>query len=197
MPFFFGGKTKCSICNQVIDHRHEAAILPYADPSTLGSVAKLSRSFVHRKCWARWEHARNYSVSSFDLAIHSSQTRTPISIMFAEDELIMYRVPALKGYRLQDFSLLVILELPVEFEYGLVDFFKSALSNTDLAGSYSCKSYDCDWRFHWNNLNDLELELFNYQHQEIMEKFSLPFERKGVWLSALGTIPKQAECYSC
>lgn len=147
MPFFIPGRSKCAICHQPIKHRFDAAELPYIDPNVSKSLSQLARNFVHLQCWKEWEDAKLFSTLAFDLVSKGSCDDSPLKIEFESDELILFWVVALNSYRLQDFKLLVTVEMPLVTFPGIVDFFVSALSHQEFKKEYQIVS-DI-WKARW------------------------------------------------
>lgn len=141
MPFFIPGLSKCAICHQPIEHRFDAAELPYIDPNVSMSLSQLARNFVHRQCWKEWEFAKLFSTLAFDLVTKVSSQDSALKIEFEGDELFLFWVAALNSYRLQDFKLLVTVEMPLAEFPKIVYFFISALSHQGITEEYQVDSY--------------------------------------------------------
>ena len=188
MPFFIIGRTKCAICHQPIKHRFDAAELPYIDPNVSKSLSQLARNFVHRQCWKEWEEAKLFSTLAFDL-VGGEQPFAPtrgschdsaLKIEFESDELILFWVAALNSYRLQDFKLLVTVEMPLTEFPGIVDFFVSALSHQGFTKEYQIGSYI--WKARWV---DSALEFTVCEELEIVDRFVVPPDRQSCWLAVM------------
>jgi hypothetical protein len=157
MPFFISGRTKCSICHQILNHRYEAALLPYIHPSVSASLAALGRTYVHR-----------------------TPSDSSIKLEFSQDNLILSWVPALQSYRLQDFSLLTIIDISLKDFPAFIDFLISAISQQDFESLISEETYN--WEIKQQGSNT---EFTSSQDHEAIEKFIVPHSRKAVWLDAL------------
>jgi hypothetical protein len=180
MSFFIGGRTKCSICHQVLNYRHEAALLPYIHPSVSASLAALGRTYAHRKCWIDWDSAKLFASAAYGLVKEGTPSDSSIKIELAQDNLILYWVPALKSYRLQDFSLLTIIDISLKDFPVFPDFLISAISQKDFESLFSGETYN--WEIKQKGLNT---EFTCSQDHEVIERFIVPNNRKALWLNAL------------
>jgi hypothetical protein len=188
MPFFIPGRTKCAICNQVIDKRFDAAQLPYIHPTVSSSLSQLSRRFVHRSCWREWEHAKLFSTAAFNLVKEGASQNSALKIEFECDELIVFWVAATNSYRLQDFKLLVTLDLPLPEAFRMGNHFVSALSQKDFSSLFLIGSYIWKARL----LDSDKVEFTVSEEGQIVDRFVVPPNRHSCWVEALKEIIKEA-----
>ena len=183
MPFFIPNRTKCAICHQPIEHRFEAAELPYIDPAVSSSLSQLARTFVHRQCWKEWEYAKLYSQSAFDLAKRGNQENSALKIEFEGDELILFWIAALNSYQLQDYHLLVTVEMPLAERSAIVNFLIAAFSHPGFTEELQTDSYL--FKARWV---DSGIEFTLFEDMEIVDRFIVPPERHSCWLAAMKAI---------
>ena len=56
MPLFFPNRTKCALCDNVIEHSYDSFVLPYIHPKVSPSLSLLGRELVHYSCWTQWKY---------------------------------------------------------------------------------------------------------------------------------------------
>jgi hypothetical protein len=188
MPFFIPGRTTCAICNQVINNRFDAAQLPYIHPTTSSSLSQLSRRFVHRSCWKEWKHAQLFSTGAFNLIKEGASQDSALKIEFDCDGLIVFWVMAMNSYRLQDFNLLVTLNIPLQEAFRMGNHFVSALSQKDFPSLFLIEPYI--WKARRIDSDNVELTVS--EEGQIVDKFVVPLDRRRCWVDALNEIIRKA-----
>lgn len=186
MPFFIQNVTKCAICDHVIDNRYDAAQLPYIHPKVSSSLAQLARRFVHRSCWRGWKDANLFSTAAFNLAKEVNSHESALKLEFASDGLIVFWVAAMNSYRLQDFKLLVTIDIPVSEAFRMGNhivsaFLKKYFSSTFLIGDYI-------WKV---RRDDENVEFTIKEGGQIADKFVVPIDRQSCWVNAMKEIIAQ------
>jgi hypothetical protein len=188
MTFYIQGSTKCAICEQFIGHRFEAAQLTYGNPTELGSLAMLSRRFVHRKCWLAWDHAQAFSRSAFDLVSKQPNASVKIKKIFAQNNLYVSWIETLNCYQCQDFDLLVTVEIPQEHDHKILDFLIAEFTQPPLNGKYQFGNRTMEVTVQGE---DLEFTLL--EEAEILDRYILYRKRWGLWRTAFDEIIKREE----
>jgi len=128
MSFFIPGRTTCAICECAIEHRWQAAQLPFADPAEIGDLATLARRYVHRSCWDGWSARERYSQSAMSL-IARSQAQLGEGSGVDQAQRIAWRdVPALKSFRVEDLMVLVTFDIAWADACRVADWLRDAVS---------------------------------------------------------------------
>lgn len=180
------GKTICGICKQTIQARIDAAQLPYAHPDDVSlDIAKLSRSYVHRACWDRWELAVPYASSAFNLISKHSDISSP-QLEFSQDRVVVLSILNGQSYHLQDLDNLATVEFPSTEHPETIIFFIQALTEEGFKGYLLAQPYD------WNAEHvDGILKLTSSQSDEPIEEFLVSPSRQETWLIALRKISNE------
>ncbi|MFP4104401.1 hypothetical protein [Coleofasciculus sp.] len=187
MPFFIQNVTKCAICNQVIDNRYDAAQLPYIHPKVSSSLAQLARRFVHRSCWRKWKEANLFSTAAFNLAKQVNSHDTALQIEFASDKLIVFWVAAMSSYRLQDFKLLVTIDIPVSEAFRMGNHIVSAFLEKDFPSTFLIGDYI--WKVRRDDSGNVEFTI--KEGGQIADKFIVAIDRRSCWVNAMKEIIAQ------
>ena len=183
MPLFFPNRTKCALCNNVIEDSYDAFVLPYIHPKVSPSLSLLGRELVHYSCWTQWKYKSFFADAAYELVSKSDTKDSSWRKEFETDNLIVFRFGSINRYHIQDFSSLAIIEIPQNNYNNLTNFLISVFMEPH--SSHSCQIKPYLWKT--NLVNDLLVfELF--VNSELKEKFFISLDRKDYWLAALEAI---------
>lgn len=189
MPFFIPGKTKCAICKNSIENQYEAATLPYISPKVSDTLSKLGRQFVHRYCWKNWKDAKIYADAAYDLVNSEPKFDSSLKTIFMNKNLTVVWVEALNIYQLQDFDLLVTLDIPSDICCEMTNFLKLALMNHVVSEQMQIGQNLLEVK-----LIDVGLEIIVHDSYRIYDRFLVSPSRKNYWLQAFREIQYRENC---
>ncbi len=174
MPFFFPHKTKCEICNSLINEYREAVALDYIIPDKTPDLVKYSKNFVHRKCFDNWEQHNRFIESSFEL-IKKARLENKINDVFYCNNFILITINDNK-IKIRDYYSVF------EFIIDIVDFdtFKDNL-NKLYRNDIEKMSYK-NWQF--SNLNTY-LKLQEIQDDKVLDEILVPITRLKIIIEAI------------
>src|SRR5438309_2361359 len=135
MSFFIAGRTKCGICQLPVAHRDDAGRLAWVSPADLPELAPMVRGFVHRTCWAGWPQAERFSLAAVRLITEGDQPDSGPIRVGGGDRFAILRVPGASDLRIQDFALLLDVDIPDRDRSAFADFIRrcGALQAGDIA----------------------------------------------------------------
>ena len=184
MSFLFPGKTKCPICGEPIEKSSDATRLPYVDLNKFPELGPFFRCFIHRKCWPNWNKAKVYAQAAYELVVKASPEDFQPKICFACEQVIIFWVKALNSYRLEDFDLLVTVEIPAGICTSTIDFLYSVsvqrnnFEKQAIMGSqvWSAKAMD----------SKIEIEII--EGKRVLSRFRVSKQRLSLWLYGLDKV---------
>jgi hypothetical protein len=180
MSFFIPGRTTCAICDEPIALRWQASQLPYVAPTMPDAVARLTQRFAHRACWAEWEYGPSVRAAAYDLIRRGAGSDAPLKVIFLEQFLIVFWIPVLRSYRLDDLDLLVTLDIPSSESSGLTDFLLTSFAQPAFAGEYQAGAYM--WRTQWQGAT---VQVTVLEDQQVVDTWLVPANRHRYWLAGL------------
>jgi hypothetical protein len=179
VSFFLPGRTTCAICHRPIEERSHAARLPFVDPADAGELATGSSSYVHRACWEVWPERDRYVDAAASLLARAHDDANPQSPNVEDNDLVWFRVPAAKAFRLQDLERLVTVDIPAaradDVARWLSDAARGAPADAMTIG-------DDTWALRPAGNG---LELVHTQDGETIEVVEVSRERLGDWADVL------------
>lgn len=184
MSFLFPGKTKCPICDEPIEKPSEATRLPYVDLNKFPELGRFFRCFIHRKCWPNWNKAKAYAQAAYELVVEASPEDFEPKICFAREQVIIFWVEALNSYRLEDFDLLVTVEIPAAICTPIIDFLYSVSlqrNNFDKQAIIGCQVWSA-------KPMDSNIEIEIIEGKRVLSRFRVSKQRLSLWLSGLDKV---------
>jgi len=182
MSFFIPGRTTGAICERSIEHRWQAARLPFADPEQVAELAALARRFVHRDCWQRWEARGRYSAAAMSLILRRRDEHAGPIPLASGPGIVWFDVPALRGFRVEDLNELITLEIPRADSCGFARWLEDAAA--DNAVGEVIVGADA-WRLERAGLG---VELTRSQAGERIEVVTMNQDRLDVWATVVRSL---------